>query len=196
MLVFENKYSNCSSASNGLLVLFMVKRWEDRWKQRCWGSLNKNIVFCQSCFFLKCNLKSVDMQCLWSQGLSRGTRAVQGQAFILPYYVVLMQRVEEGKRLELGTSFLPLLLLCCCSLFLPTAQQTPFRWWAVNSAQQQMQGFLSLFDVSSRETYQADPFGSWSTLPTTKCPAHTSTNVNNPVLPDMLGQRGAEFSLH
>jgi len=68
------------------------------------------------------------MQCPWSQGLTRGTRAVQGQGCILPHYAVLTQSVEERQRTELGTSFLPSLLTCCCSFFLPTAQQMPFRW--------------------------------------------------------------------
>lgn len=84
---------------------------------------------------------------------------MQGQGFILPYYVELMQRVEEGKRMEVGTFFLPLLLIYCCSLFLLTAQRMPFRWCVVHFAQQQMQAFLSLFHVSSHERYQEDRFG-------------------------------------
>lgn len=29
---------------------------------------------------------------------------------------------------EVGTSFLPLLLICCCSFFLSASDQIPFRW--------------------------------------------------------------------
>jgi len=32
---FESKYSNCSSASHGLLVVLTMRKREDRWQQRC-----------------------------------------------------------------------------------------------------------------------------------------------------------------